>query len=169
MNRSLGIGIACLVGLVARSDDTRPTPNGNASIRGKAGSSEIVITTTDRLAGAIHSLTWGGREFIDSHDHGRQLPSAASFDCASANPFWPECFNPTEAGSRADGTGKNSSSKLLRIRAVGRELETTTQMAFWLAHGEKSSGRAALNNKVLSDHLISKQVRIGYKKLANVI
>ncbi len=34
--------------------------DGNAVIRGKAGSSEIVITTTDRLAGAIHSLTWNG-------------------------------------------------------------------------------------------------------------
>lgn len=26
--------------------------------------SEIVITTTSRLAGAIHSLTWNGKEFI---------------------------------------------------------------------------------------------------------
>jgi len=169
MNRSLVIGVACLAGSIALADDTRPTLNGNASVRGKAGSSEIVITTADRLAGAIHSLTWGGKEFIDSHDHGRQLQSAAGFDCASSNEFWAECFNPTEAGSRADGTGEKSSSKLLRIRADGSELETTTQMAFWLAPGEKSSGRAALNNKVLSDHLLSKRVRIGYKKLADVI
>lgn len=143
--------------------------NGNASIRGQAGSSEIVITTTDRLAGAIHSLTWGGKEFIDSHDHGRQLQSAASFDRGSRQAFWAECFNPTEAGSRADGTGEHSSSRLLRIRADGAELETTTRMAFWLAPGEKSSGRPALNNTVLSDHLLSKRVRIGYQQLANVI
>lgn len=145
------------------------SPNGDATIRGKAGPSEIVITTTNRLAGAIHSLTWNGKEFIDSHDHGRQLQSAASFDCASANKFWAECFNPTEAGSRADGAGPKSTSKLLRIAADGPELRTTTQMAFWLAPGEKSSGKPALNDKTLSDHLVSKRVRIGYKALANVI
>ena len=43
--------------------------SGNATIRASVGDSEIVITTTDRLAGAIHSLTWNGKEFIDSHDH----------------------------------------------------------------------------------------------------
>ena len=31
--------------------------------------------------------------------------SAASFDCALAGEFWPERFNPTQAGSRADGGG----------------------------------------------------------------
>jgi hypothetical protein len=151
------------------ADEPRPAPSGNASIRGKAGSSEIVITTTDRLAGAIHSLKWDGKEFIDSHDHGRQLQSAASFDCASSKEFWAECFNPTEAGSRADGTGVKSSSKLLSISADGPELRTANRMAFWLAPGEKSSGRPALNDQVLSEHLVSKRVRIGYKKLANVI
>jgi hypothetical protein len=138
-------------------------------IRGKFGSSEIVITTTDRLAGAIHSLRWDDKEFIDSHDHGRQLQSAASFDCGSPQGFWAECFNPTEAGSRADGVGEKSSSKLLRVHAEGPELRTTTQMAFWLAPGEKSFGRPALNDKVLSEHLVAKRVHIGYRKLANVI
>lgn len=146
-----------------------PPPSGNAVIRGKAGSSEVVITTTNRLAGAIHSLTWGGKEFIDSHDHGRQLQSAASFDCARLGEFWPESFNPTEAGSRADGTGPRSSSKLLRFDTDGPELRTTTQMAFWLAPGEKSFGRPALNDRVLSAHRVSKRVRIGYRKLAHVI
>lgn len=143
--------------------------DGKAVIRGKAGKSEIVITTTNRLAGAIHSLTWNGKEFIDSHDHGRQLQSAASFDCASTKEFWAERFNPTEAGSRTDGIGDKSSCKLLRIGVDGAELRTTTQMAFWLAPGEKSSGRLALNDTIVSEHLVSKRVRIGYKKLANVI
>src|SRR4051812_35251879 len=80
-------------------------PSGEAVIRGKAGGSEIVVTTTDRLAGAVHSLTWDGVEFIDSHDHGRQLQSAAGFDGGKPG-FHAECFNPTEAGSRHDGTGK---------------------------------------------------------------
>ncbi len=139
------------------------------TIRAKAGSSEIVITTTDRLAGANHSLTWNGKEFIDSADHGRQLQSACSFDAKAKGEFWAECFNPTEAGSRNDGAGEKSTSKLLKLKADGAELTSTTQMAFWLAPGEKSASRPALNNKALSDHLLSKQVRIGYKKLAQVI
>jgi hypothetical protein len=169
MIRSLAMGTAFFAGWVALADEPRMAPIGNASVRGKVGSSEIVINTTDRLAGAIHSLTWGGKEFIDSHDHGRQLQSAASFDCAATDEFWAERYNPTEAGSREDSTGEESSSKLLRLRAEGTELKTTTQMAFWLGPGEKSLGRQALNVKVLSDHLISKRVCVGYKKLANVI
>lgn len=163
------MGMVCLAGLGVMADEPGPAPSGNASIRARAGSSEIVITTTDRLSGAIHSLRWGDKEFIDSCDHGRQLQSAASFDCSSSNEFWAECYNPTEAGSRADGSGGKSSSRLLRISAGGLELRTTTRMAFWLAPGETSSGRAALNDTVLSEHLVSKRVRIGYKKLANVL
>jgi len=169
MLRSLVFGMACLADWGVLADEPRPAISGNNSIRGKAGSSEIVIATTDRLAGAIHSLKWDDKEFIDSHDHGRQLQSAASFDCASGKEFWAECYNPTEAGSRADGTGDKSSSKLLQLSVEGGELRATNQMAFWLAPGEKSFGRPALNDKELSEHLVAKRVRIGYKKLANVI
>jgi hypothetical protein len=142
-------------------------PTGDAVIRGRVGPSDIAITTTARLAGAIHSLRWNAKELIDSADHGRQLQSAANFDCGG--PFFPETFNPTEAGSRKDGAGPTSSSKLLRLRAEGHELETTVQMAFWLAPGEKSEGHPALNRKVLSDHLLTKRVRIGYKDWPHAI
>lgn len=142
---------------------------GDGVIRGKTACSEIVITTTDRLAGAIHSLTWDGVEFIDSHDHGRQLQSAASFDSARPGPFWAERFNPTEAGSRADGVGMNSTSKLLSLHVEGAELRTSSQMAFWLTPTEKSFGRPALNETILSKHVVSKRVRIGYKQMPNVI
>src|SRR4029079_13079866 len=111
-------------------------PDGNATIRAPAGSSEIVITTTARLAGAIHSLTWNGQEFIDSADHGRQLQSASNFDAGSA--FTPEAFNPTEAGSVDDGAGPKSSSRLLHLIAKDNQLQTTNQMAFWLSPTGKS-------------------------------
>src|SRR3954451_13237272 len=124
MDRSLFLAVSWFVCWGFVLADERP-PSGNAVIRGQAGSAEIVITTTDRLAGAIHSLRWNGKEFIDSHDHGRQLQSAASFDCGQAGEFWAERFNPTEAGSRADGAGDRSSSKLLQMRAAGAELRTT--------------------------------------------
>lgn len=167
MRRYLFIGFACLLG--GRLAAAPVPPDGNASIRAKAGTSELVISTTSRLAGAIDSLKWNGQEFINSTDHGRQLQSASSFDGATGKEFWAECFNPTEAGSRADGAGPKSSSRLLCLSAEGAELRTTVQMAFWLAPGEKSSGRTALNDKILSDHRVSKRVRIGYKTLDNVI
>lgn len=161
--------IGSLVCTYCPAEETHLEIRGDASIRGLAGSSEIVIKTTDRLAGAIHSLTWGGQEFIDSHDHGRQLQSAASFDVALPGEFWAECYNPTEAGSRLDGAGQISSSRLLSFHAEGSELRTTSQMAFWLAPGERSADRPALNTKVLSEHLVSKRVHIGYKTLDHVI
>ena len=140
---------------------------GNAVIRARAGNSDIVITTTERVAGAIHSLTWNGKEFIDSYDHGRQLQSAANFDCGTG--LTGETFNPTEAGSRDDGRGERSSSRLLRLMAGSNSLETTAQMAFWLAPGEKSGANPAKNTTVLSEHLLTKHVQIGCKNLPNVI
>lgn len=161
----------CRTGSAAEPSGTAPSgpAEGHAVVRARAGASDIVITTTTRLAGAIHSLSWNGREFIDSADHGRQLQSAASFDGAQGGEFWAERYNPTEAGSRADGAGPISSSRLLRLSAHGAELTTTTQMAFWLAPGEDSAGRPALNKSVLSDHLVTKRVHIGYKQWDHVI
>ncbi|HWB00738.1 MAG TPA: hypothetical protein VG713_19730 [Pirellulales bacterium] len=168
--------MACLIAAAAhlvaprgRAAFAESTNTGDAVIRAPALGSEIVITTTHRLAGAIDSLTWGGAEFIDSADHGRQLQSACSFDCARAGEFWAECFNPTEAGSRDDGAGNKSSSRLLSLHAAGNELRTSTQMAFWLAPGEKSSGRPALNDTVLSRHRVAKRVHIGYRQWAGVL
>ena len=143
------------------------TADGHATIRGKAGPSDIVITTTSRLAGAIHSLHWNGREFIDSYDHGRQLQSASNLD--NGTPITTETYNPTEAGSRLDGTGGTSSSRLLRMHAGPSGIETTTQMAFWLAPGEKSGPNLAKNATILSKHLLTKVVRIGYGGLPHVI
>ena len=84
-------------------------------------------------------------------------------------PILNETFNPTEAGSRADGLGNKTSSRLLSLHAEKNALETVTQMAFWLAPGERSGGQLAKNTMLLSDHVLTKRVRVGYKALANVI
>ena len=133
--------------------------SGDALIRAPAGGSEIVITTTSRVAGAIHSLTWNGEEFIDSHDHGRQLQSASNFDVDGT--FFNETFNPTEAGCERDAAGPTSTSRLLWLSAKGRELTTVNQMAFWLRPGQQSGGHPAKNTTALSNHLLEKQVQIG--------
>ncbi len=151
----------------AKSPALAAVPDGAAQIRSAPGPSQIVITTTARLAGAIDSLRWNGREFIDSFDHGRQLQSASNLDCGT--PIKGETFNPTEAGSRRDGVGPTSSSRLLHMRVEPDALQTLTQMAFWLAPGEKSGPNPAKNTTVLSDHLLLKRLRIGYKQMPQVI
>lgn len=132
----------------------------DATIRGMIDGSPITLTVTKRLSGAVHSLQWRDKEFIDSADHGRQLQSASSFDAMQDGPFWAECYNPTEAGSRLDGDGKRSTSRWLGLQVLDREIRTSTQMAFWLAPGELSSGRPALNRSALSDHYLHKSIRL---------
>src|SRR5687768_5976005 len=75
--RWLLFGLIALETIPAVVADDEIKSQDQAVIRAPAGQSEIVITTTPRVAGAIHSLTWNGKEFIDSFDHGRQLQSAA--------------------------------------------------------------------------------------------
>ena len=147
--------------------EERQQIDGRSVCRAEFSGSDIVITTTNRLAGAIHSLTWKGQEFINSADHGRQLQSAANFDCGSK--FTGETFNPTEAGSRQDGAGTRSSSRLLHLICEKNRLQTTSQMAFWLRPGQRSGGHLAKNTTVLSNHLLTKRVTIGWKEIPNAI
>ena len=163
--RNLCFAAAVSLCCASFGQDSRPT--GDAVIRAPYSGSEIVITTTSRLAGAIDSLKWAGQEFIDSHDHGRQLQSASNFDAGSK--MIGETFNPTEAGSRFDGAGPASSSRLLHLVADGNTLQTTSQMAFWLRPGEKSAGHPAKNTTKLSNHLLTKRVIIGYRDMPNVL
>src|SRR5215469_17234001 len=137
-------------------------PDGNAQIRAGKSDSEIVITTTRRLAGAIASLQWHGREFINTTDHGRELQSACSFDNSPS--AGAETFNPTEAGSRDDSAGPNSTSRLLEITASGNHLRTRTLMAFWLAPGERSEGQLARNTNTLSNYVLTKDITIGFQR-----
>lgn len=141
--------------------------SGDAVIKAPYSGSDIVITTTSRLAGAIHSLKWNGQEFINSTDHGRQLQSASNLDLQL--PFSGESFNPTEAGSRRDGAGATSTSRLLHLIADRNMLQTTSQMAFWLQPGEKSGTNPAKNKDIISNHLLTKRVTIGYLQFPNVI
>ena len=163
-----GIAAGVIVLVAMRSlTNAADAPTGDATIRAAAGGSEIVITTTSRLAGAIHSVTWNGKEFIDSTDHGRQLQSAANFDLRT--PFVAEAFNQTEAGSRIDGAGPASTSRLLHLAARGNELRTTSRMAFWLRPGEETNGVPARNTRSLSNHRLTKRVTIGFRDLPHVI
>jgi hypothetical protein len=168
MNKSIHIFAAGLISLSLQLSADAAEPSGDARISAPAGGSAIVIKTTSRLAGAIDSLTWDGKEFIDSHDHGRQLQSASAFYRGGPDGL-SEGFNPTEAGSSHDGTGPTSTSKLLSIEAEGNVLKTRTQMAFWLQPGQKSPFGTARNTTILSDHVLEKIVTIGAMGMPNVI
>lgn len=109
---------------------------GDATISARFQDSEIRIRTEARFAGTISSLNRRGVEFVDAADHGREIQSASNLDTGS--PILPETFNPTEAGSTADGDGPTSSSEILRFAASGDRLESTVRMAFWLRPGERS-------------------------------
>jgi hypothetical protein len=133
------------------------------SISAKVNGAALTIRTSARMSGAIDSITWRGKEFINAHDHGRELQSASSFD------GYGECLNPTEAGSAKDGTGATSSSRLMLGKAHGRTLQTTIEMAYWLAPGTpypKACGshpdfRQARNGTVRSSDTLIKRVTIG--------
>ncbi|HEX3798201.1 MAG TPA: hypothetical protein VH413_05815 [Verrucomicrobiae bacterium] len=153
------LGLSPLGVLDAKPEESLGLPNGDGVIRGMAGGSEIVVRTSARTAGAICSVVWRGKEFIDATDHGRELQSASNFDVDGE--IKGETFNPTEGGSRDDSAGPSSTSRLLYLHAAGAELVTTNQMAFWLLPGEKSEGNLAKNTTALSNHLLSKRVRIG--------
>lgn len=144
-----------------------PAVGGDAEIAGTIGGQPLVIRTTSRLAGAIDSVKWAGVEFIDSHDHGRQLQSALNADVDGI--FHVECYNPTEAGSVVDALGPRTTSRLEMISSKDGVLSTRTRMAFWLAPGMKSGGQLALNDRLLSDHVLSKQVRIGRPGMDHVL
>lgn len=131
---------------------------GDVEISSSFGGDEIVLRTSVRYAGAVSSLVYRGVEYVDTKDHGRQLQSAASFDGLG------ECYNPTEAGNRAD-RGR-SSSRLIRAASGASWLETETEMAFWLppgtdyrrACGERPDVQRAVNAAERGGHVLRKRI-----------
>jgi len=146
-------------------------PNGDATVSGGNG---ITIKTTNRLAGAIDSLTWNGKEFVNSWDHGRQIQTALVFD------KWGECYNPTEAGGEYDGTSAATHSILNYLSASGNRITTINSPGYWQAPGtiytlfpqcstDHPGVRNVQNTSYVSDYLIKKDVTIGYKNNPNII
>ena len=144
-----------------------PVVSGDAEFSGFIGGKPLVIHTTSRLAGAIDSVKWAGVEFIDSHDHGRQLQSAINPDIDGV--YHVECYNPTEAGSVVDALGPKSTSRLEAISFKDGVLSTRSRLAYWLAPGMKSGGYAALNRELLSNYVLTKQVSIGRPGMDHVL
>jgi hypothetical protein len=131
--------------------------------------SEIVVRTCSQFAGAVCSISFRGKEHIDTKDHGRLLQSASSFDRLG------ECYNPTEGGTVRDA---GTSTSELRVARVERnEILTLVDMAFWLRPGQRyprgcgarKDLTRAVNMASLSGHLLEKRVTVGLPGFPNVI
>ncbi len=133
-----------------------PQASADQTISAMAGPWPITIRTCSYDAGAVCSLTWRGKEFINDYDHGRQLQSASSFDNLG------EAFNPTEAGAAVPYNGVNpsaSSSILQGEWATSNVLATQTKMAFWYPVG----------GNPVSNHILNKRITIGLPNMPHVI
>lgn len=123
------------------------------------GASPVVIgLDPQRFAGAVASLTWNGREFINIADHGRQLQSAIQID------GYGECNNPTEAGGSRDPKDKTSSRLLGLDLSRMNVLRAQTQMAFWVYN--KKTGACTLGadprvKRATSNHILDKVIEAG--------
>jgi hypothetical protein len=133
-------------------------PNADLSISGIVDGSTMTISTSSRTAGAIDSLVWRNKQFINATDHGRELQTASSFDGHG------ESFNPTEAGNISDGP--TSSSVLNYSTTTNNSLTTIISPAYWLP---PDGIHPAFNTNIVSNHLIQKDVTIGSHNLSNII
>ncbi|MFZ0546251.1 MAG: hypothetical protein WAM60_12475 [Candidatus Promineifilaceae bacterium] len=148
--------------------DIEPGTGYIQTISGMVDGDPLQIRVSDRFGGAVDSLTWRGKEFINTWDHGRQISYAWSLN------NYGECLNPTEPGSAADYQSPTSTSELLSVcKSADNTLTTTTQLAYWLAPGEsgfcESGAATAVNDDLLSDQQLQKTIQIGYEGLDNVI
>src|SRR4051812_25960437 len=153
--------------------------NGNSTIsaNGLVFGKTLTVGTSNQFAGAVSSIKWNGKEYINNWDHGRQLQVNMQF----FNRYC--CYNPYEAGSFEDAKGPTSTSKLLSLSASGNRLESTTQMAwnfreynFNPVPADSCSDPALWlpltrgpYQTPLSDYRVHKTVTIGFAGIPNVI
>lgn len=133
--------------------------------RWTAKNDRIYVGASARTAGAIDSIFWNNREFINSYDHGRQVQIALSRNQLS------ECYNPTQAGRDKDGVGFATTSVREAIRSSRDTLFAQTLPAFWVAPGERSEfcPGGAVNTMPVSGYRINTAVRVGYAGLPHAI
>lgn len=129
----------------------------------------LTLKISARFGGAIDSLTWKSKEFVNAFDHGRQIQYAWQVNGQG------ECLNPTEGGSMSDGRSSTSTSQLLSVCSPApNTLSTTSLPAYWTAPGERGGIcpqgiEKGVNTSFISDYVLNKTVEIGYAGLENVI
>jgi hypothetical protein len=113
----------------------------------------VAVTASARDAGAVCSLVYDGKEFVNDYDHGRQLQVAWIYNDQD------EAYNPTEAGSGDDGTGPHSTSQLLSAQVAGGTLLTVSHPAYWKHPGPGKNGK---NTALVTKDTLTKKITLGY-------
>jgi alpha-tubulin suppressor-like RCC1 family protein len=161
--------------LLCAATATRAQVNGNATITGNAFGQPLTLSTSSQFGGAVSSIKWGDKEFINNWDHGRQLSPNYQF----FNRYI--CYNPYETGSLEDGNSPTTTSKLLSLTASANTLESETQMAWYYrnfvsnptvndACGDPSQWFPVTPYQTpLSNYRVHKKVTIGFVGFPNVI
>jgi hypothetical protein len=128
-------------------------------------SGPLAVTVERRIAGSIAAIAYGGFQYLDSSKHGRGAAFAYDLDGKQ------ECDNPTEGGSRDDGTISTSSSKLISVDVRGNVLSTVNVPAYWLDRGERSGlyPYCLAHTHGLSKDRVTKTVVVGLPGLPNVM
>lgn len=113
---------------------------------------KIIVGMSSRTAGAIDSLYYNGKEFVNSWDRGRQIQVAWVVDGVG------ECNNPTEAGSNWNGPGHNTSSVWLHHSETSNSAFTRSYPAFFLRPQDRPD---CMNVQQASGHELEKYVNVG--------
>lgn len=142
----------------------------------------IYVSMSSKFAGAIDSIYWSGKEFINSHDHGRQVQYAWQYGSDLQNVGSPaiwnynwstyrgECDNPTEAGTASDSVGYNSRSYLGSYSFNGNQFSTSSIPAYWSSDNNDYRTSCGANYMSgLSGDVLSKNVSIFSNYPANLI
>jgi hypothetical protein len=114
----------------------------------------LAVTASARDAGAVCSLVYDGQEFVNDHDHGRQLQVAWFYDDHG------EAYNPTEAGADKDGVGARSTSQLVSVQANGNTLRTVNHPAHWRHTSLPEKHRK--NTALVSKDALTKKITLSY-------
>lgn len=150
-------------------------------IEGWVFGDKLSIRTQPGFGGSISSLTWRGKEFVNSSDHGREFQMATKLNGAG------ECYNPTEAGAQGDVAGTSTSDVFLYTISEPNRFFTGSHPAYWMRSWEHvvydqngtpnywctdpfPAGQPSSNpTSDVSDHTFYKFVTIGVLGMENVI
>ena len=89
-----------------------------AGTRWTISNNQIFISASSRMGAGVDSLVWNKKQFINAHDHGRELQMACNTD------VFTECYNPTECGGRDDGFGLSTMTRIVSVNAHGHVMQT---------------------------------------------
>lgn len=142
-----------------------PDAGKTAHISGDFKGAQIRVRISSRTAGAIDSISWRGKEFVDRFDHGREFQTASFFGRTKR-----ACLNPTEAGSNVDGRGPTSTTLLKSLEMKGNHLRTRALLAYWFdPNGRMCNRDTAEDKSVLSNDSLTKELEVGAIGIPNLI